>query len=751
MSKKEFLKKYIRELVNEVEEELEESTATGAVDGYQTPHAFSAKKHTERRKKTATQAGYDIVDGDVENITEGIDNITNKTSFEDIQKAFVDDLIKKIQEKNPPNRERLIKSALLLQKENDPKKFVSKLKTLAGWKKTPIQLYKFESVNEDEVSGGKADDMTLQDIADKHGVSLEQIADEFKKGYKVEREHTDDTDLAKEIAMDHLVEMPDYYTKLAKMEKESVNEGKAVLIGSALPYNDIPDLYYDESTKKFIKPNYWDGKPVVVDPKRDIKWSRYKLTPLGEKLRKMYESVNEDTWDRTGNYRNTPMKTNPAFTGKPTSIKDLPNYGTSKKQSDADKEFKDEWERGRQAQAAVYDNLKKIGFKPSNQYELEKIFKGDDGWKLRIKVARGLISSIEVYIYMGKDKMYPYGMTFPTPIEKAGWIATFAKKHANKIKNPDDFKAWKQKYTTGNDEFNYKLKYNMLGESVNEVSDIKSGVTTMKELIRDLERELPKRMHNFYKGQDLKYFSFADEIALILKKYAISLEADELDTLSRALLTKLKPEIAKFKNLQPIVGNAKNVVAKYKLDEGFPFIPNVGSIDTFRLKSMLQKNSDVTSKLGKAESDLLNSKKSVVIGNAEGKPFNFIVTDGNQEFTFDGKKKRLVKGVGKARPEIKNHFNESINEGRKPKKEVRTNRWLELKNDETKPNKKLAVGLKELKYKLSEIEKFLSWYNKISKMNELSSDSYWKRTHRHIYKIKERIINIAQTIKELEQ
>jgi hypothetical protein len=92
---------------------------------------------------------------------------------------------------------------------------------------------------------------------------------------------------------------------------------------------------------------------------------------------------------------------------------------------------------------------------------------------------------------------------------------------------------------------------------------------------------------------------------------------------------------------------------------------------------------------------------------------------------------------------------ESVNEIKKPK--PRTNRWLELKNDETKPNEKLAMGLKELKYKLKEIESFIGWYNKISKMNELSSDSYWKRTNNHIYKIKERLINIARTIQELEQ
>ena len=80
------------------------------------------------------------------------------------------------------------------------------------------------------------------------------------------------------------------------------------------------------------------------------------------------------------------------------------------------------------------------------------------------------------------------------------------------------------------------------------------------------------------------------------------------------------------------------------------------------------------------------------------------------------------------------------------------NRWLELKNDQTRsPNQKLAVGLKELKYQLAEVEKFFNWYNKIKTMNELSKDTYWKRTNRHIYNVKERLINIANSIKELDQ
>ena len=91
-----------------------------------------------------------------------------------------------------------------------------------------------------------------------------------------------------------------------------------------------------------------------------------------------------------------------------------------------------------------------------------------------------------------------------------------------------------------------------------------------------------------------------------------------------------------------------------------------------------------------------------------------------------------------------------VGEGRRPKRPV--NRWLELKNDETRtPNQKLALGLKELKYQLAEVEMFFRWYNKIRSMHELNKDKYWKRTNTHIYKIKERLINIVNSIKELDQ
>ena len=44
------------------------------------------------------------------------------------------------------------------------------------------------------------------------------------KGIKIEKEHTDDEDLAKEIAKDHLSEIPDYYDRLEKMEQSYKKE-----------------------------------------------------------------------------------------------------------------------------------------------------------------------------------------------------------------------------------------------------------------------------------------------------------------------------------------------------------------------------------------------------------------------------------------------------------------------------------------------------------------------------------------------
>jgi predicted GNAT family acetyltransferase len=82
------------------------------------------------------------------------------------------------------------------------------------------------TMNEDKLKGGKADKMSVKDIAKKFNVTVAKINKEIEMGIKIEREHTNSNKLAKEISMDHLSEIPDYYTRLKKMEKEGEKHWK---------------------------------------------------------------------------------------------------------------------------------------------------------------------------------------------------------------------------------------------------------------------------------------------------------------------------------------------------------------------------------------------------------------------------------------------------------------------------------------------------------------------------------------------
>lgn len=59
---------------------------------------------------------------------------------------------------------------------------------------------------------------SVEEIAKKHKVPVQSILDQIEMGSKVEKEHTTDPNAAEEIARDHLWELPDYYTKLKKVE-----------------------------------------------------------------------------------------------------------------------------------------------------------------------------------------------------------------------------------------------------------------------------------------------------------------------------------------------------------------------------------------------------------------------------------------------------------------------------------------------------------------------------------------------------
>jgi hypothetical protein len=83
--------------------------------------------------------------------------------------------------------------------------------------------------------------------------------------------------------------------------------------------------------------------------------------------------------------------------------------------------------------------------------------------------------------------------------------------------------------------------------------------------------------------------------------------------------------------------------------------------------------------------------------------------------------------------------------------ELAENRWLELKRDETRtPSQKVSHGIRELKNQLAEIEKFMGWYSKLKSETQLGKGDFFKRTENNIRKIKERIVRMANTIKEID-
>jgi len=65
--------------------------------------------------------------------------------------------------------------------------------------------------------------------ANEKGITEKDVdPEELKMGIKVEMEHTTDKNTSTRIALDHLAELKDYYTRLNKMEEEGKSEGSEI-------------------------------------------------------------------------------------------------------------------------------------------------------------------------------------------------------------------------------------------------------------------------------------------------------------------------------------------------------------------------------------------------------------------------------------------------------------------------------------------------------------------------------------------
>jgi len=82
-------------------------------------------------------------------------------------------------------------------------------------------------IQEEHIEGGLASGKSVADIAAKWGVDVKTINKVLEVGAKVEMEHTPYVEVAREIAMDHLMELgPKYYDALDKMEKKVEKENE---------------------------------------------------------------------------------------------------------------------------------------------------------------------------------------------------------------------------------------------------------------------------------------------------------------------------------------------------------------------------------------------------------------------------------------------------------------------------------------------------------------------------------------------
>lgn len=126
----------------------------------------------------------------------------------------------------------------------------------------------------DKIPGGLADDHSPEDFDE----------EQLDLGKEVEAEHTDDTDMATEIAMDHLMEIDDYYTRLNEMEAEAEAEKKTEIEYDRLyrdddVENDVDDFrnnnYYFDENEEFDDEESDDDdntKEVIEDDDEIRNW-----------------------------------------------------------------------------------------------------------------------------------------------------------------------------------------------------------------------------------------------------------------------------------------------------------------------------------------------------------------------------------------------------------------------------------------------------------------------------------------------
>jgi hypothetical protein len=130
---------------------------------------------------------------------------------------------------------------------------------------------------------------SVEEIAKKHNVSVDAIEKQLEMGLKVEKEHTSKVDTAREIALDHLNEKPDYYSKLKKyvemtdMEYQSAGSGAKTLVDKP---NREPMKTLNQTIKQLNKSS------SMKEEKKDEREYDYEGEMLKSDLRSIVANAN---------------------------------------------------------------------------------------------------------------------------------------------------------------------------------------------------------------------------------------------------------------------------------------------------------------------------------------------------------------------------------------------------------------------------------------------------------------------------
>ena len=184
---------------------------------------------------------------------------------------------------------------------------------------------------------------TVEQIAKKHRLDVSFIQKQLDMGEPIEHEHTKDHELAMDIALQHLDEIPDYYTRLKKMEADAKKHHKKFKDVKEETKSGDEGLHdwFNKSKSSDGKKGWvqlggkWAGKPCARQPGQTS-------TPKcgSSKMKKTLSKDEEEAARRRKNIQdpNQPQKTGGE---KPTNVrteemdlqevKDKPGKGSGKK------------------------------------------------------------------------------------------------------------------------------------------------------------------------------------------------------------------------------------------------------------------------------------------------------------------------------------------------------------------------------------------------------------------------------------